>query len=235
MISQSTPWVSVVLPVHNQAGHIAALVRTYTEALAQIGRSCEFILAVNGCRDNSLEVCEALARTSPDVRVISDSRAGWGRAVRAGLDAARGEVLCYTNSARTSAADLRQLILAGIANPTSVIKASRRVRDNWRRRIGSMLYNLECRVLFGLSVWDINATPKVFSRAHAALLTLKEDGDLLDAEFAITCHRHGYPVLEIPIFANRRQGGSTTTNYRSAVGMYLGAYRLWRASGARNA
>ncbi len=79
---------------------------------------------------------------------------------------------------------------------------------------------MECRALFGFSTCDINATPKVFSRAHTALLMLTADDDLMDAEFLRTCVREGYPVLEVPIFATRRQGGSSTTNYKSAVRMY---------------
>ena len=45
------------------------------------------------------------------------------------------------------------------------MKANRKIRDNWRRRLGSLLYNLECRALFDLANWDINGTPKVFPRA----------------------------------------------------------------------
>jgi hypothetical protein len=37
-------------------------------------------------------------------------------------------------------------------------------------------------------------------------------------------------VIEVPIFSNRRQGGSSTTGYKSAVRMYVGAYRLWQAT-----
>jgi hypothetical protein len=77
---------------------------------------------------------------------------------------------------------------------------------------------------------DVNATPKVFSRSHAALLTLRSDDDLLDAEFMRTCVREGIDVVEVPIFSNRRQGGSSTTNYTSAVRMYAGAWRLWRGT-----
>ena len=231
MTSGSSGLVSVVLPVHNQAAHIAGILRNYVEALDDIGRPVEFVLAVNASRDQTLTVCESLTRTYPRVRVIHDSRPGWGRAVKAGLRAARGDLLCYTNSARTSATELRQLLLEAIAHPGAVVKATRQVRDSWKRRLGSLLYNVECRALFGLSTRDVNATPKVFSRAQTALLRLTSDDDLLDAEFLLACAREGYPVIEVPIFATRRQGGSSTTNYTSAVRMYVGALRLWWASG----
>ena len=230
MTSGSGPLISIVLPVHNQAPYIRDIVSGYVAALEDIGRPCELVLAVNASRDETLAVCEALAVTYPQVRVIHDTVPGWGRAVKAGLRAARGDLLCYTNSARTSAAELRRVLDAAVANPGIVIKATRQVRESWKRRLGSLLYNVECRLLLGFSTRDVNATPKVFSRAHASLLVLKSDGDLLDAEFLMTCARERYPVREVPIFATRRQGGSSTTNYKSAVRMYTGALRLWWAS-----
>ena len=224
------PAISVVLPVHNQGAHIAAIVGSYRDALGQIGQPYEIVLVLNGCRDDSLAVSEALAQSFPEIRVIADPRAGWGLAVKAGLREARGELLCYTNCARTSAADLQQLIRRGLEQPAVVFKAIRRVRDNWKRRFGSFLYNTECRLLFGLPTRDVNATPKVFSRSHAALLSLASDDDLIDAEFMRTCVREGFPVVEVPILSNRRQGGTSTTNYSSALRMYAGAYRLWRGA-----
>jgi hypothetical protein len=229
--SEANRLISVVLPVHNQATHIAAIVERYHEAMRQVGQPYEIVIVLNGCTDNSLAVCEALAGTFPETRVISDPRGGWGLAVNAGLRAARGDLLCYTNCARTSAGDLQQLILKGLEQPGTVFKAIRRVRDNWKRRLGSSVYNLECRLLFGLTTRDVNATPKVFSRTQAPLLALTSDGDLLDAEFMLTCAREGYPVVEVPIFSNRRQGGTSTTGYKSAVRMYAGAFRLWRTAG----
>ena len=235
MTAGASRLVSIVLPVHNQAAYIGVIIDSYRDVLSQVGHPFELVLSVNGSRDDSVGVCETLAQTRPEVRVIADPRAGWGLAVKAGLRAARGDLLCYTNCARTSAADLRQVLLAGFEHPDAIIKATRRVRDSWKRRLGSALYNAECRVLLGVQTRDVNATPKVFSRSHAPLLNLTSDGDMIDAEFLFICRRHGFPVIEVPIFGNRRQGGSSTTNYKSAVGMYVGAYRLWRTTRGRNA
>ena len=235
MTAGSPRLISIVLPVHNQAAHIVAIVESYREVLGQLGHPYEVVLSVNGSGDDSFDVCQTLAQSHPQVRVMSDPRAGWGLAVKAGLRAARGDLLCYTNCARTSAADLRQVLRTALEHSDAVIKATRRVRDNWKRRLGSALYNAECRVLLGVKTGDVNATPKVFSRSHAALLNLTSDGDMIDAEFLFICRREGFSVIEVPIFGNRRQGGSSTTNYRSAVGMYVGAYRLWRTMRGRNA
>jgi len=223
------PLISIVLPIYNQADHVSSIVQEYEEALTRVQNPHELILVVNGCRDNSLETCRVLADRYPSVRVIHSEKSGWGLAVKLGLREARGELLCYTNSARTSAQDLTLLLLYAIACPNVVIKANRKIRESWHRRLGSLLYNLECRAFFDLSYWDINGTPKVFPQALDKLLALTRDDDLIDAEFNIICRREGYRMLEVPIFSYLRHGGKSSTNYRSAMKMYWGAVQLWRS------
>jgi glycosyltransferase involved in cell wall biosynthesis len=220
--------VSIVLPVHDQSGHIAEIVGSYLEDLTRLDQPVELLLVTNGCSDESPAVCARLAAERSEVRALDLGSSGWGAAVRAGLEAAHGEVLCYTNSARTRPEMLTLLLLYAAAYPGTVLKANRKIRDNWRRRLGSLLYNLECRALFDLPVWDINGTPKVFPRRFEELLALESDDDLIDIEFNWVCKREGYPVVEVPILATRRAGGRSTTGYRAAAGMYLGALRLQR-------
>ncbi|MCC7448050.1 MAG: glycosyltransferase [Anaerolineae bacterium] len=223
------PLISIVLPVYNQADHIGAIVEGYQQALSKIPNPHEFVLVVNGCRDNSLDVCQKLATESPEIRVVHSVKGGWGLAVNLGLREARGELLCYTNSARTTPQDLLLLVLYAVANSGVVIKANRKIRESWRRRLGSLLYNLECRTLFDLPYWDVNGTPKVFPRQFDKLLALTRNDDLIDAEFNAICRRENYPILEVPILSAKRHGGKSTTNYRSALHMYVGAYQLWKS------
>lgn len=224
------PLVSIVLPVHNQGDHVQRVVEGYVAVLRRLPNPFELILVTNGCTDDSVEICARLAERYREARLVELGDAGWGRAVRAGLAEARGEILCYTNSARTTPEVLSLMLVYATAYPYVVIKANRRIRDNWRRRLGSLLYNLECRALFDLSTWDINGTPKIFPRSFGKLVSLQRDDDLVDAEFALTCKREGYPILEVPVLATERHGGETTTDVRSALRMYWGAYQLARRS-----
>ncbi len=84
------------------------------------------ILVVNGCRDRSLEVCQALSKQYSPVRVVQSEKGGWGLAVKLGLKEAQGDLLCYTNSARTSPEDLALLLLYAVVYPQAVIKANRK-------------------------------------------------------------------------------------------------------------
>jgi glycosyltransferase involved in cell wall biosynthesis len=220
--------ISIILPVHNQADHIESIIRGFHRSLSQIPISFEIILVVNNCIDDSLGICKRLSQQFARMKTLYSEKGGWGRAVKLGLQESRGEFICYTNSARTRPQDLQVFLLFAIANPKSVIIASRKTRDNFFRRLGSLLYNLEVRMLFDVACWDINGTPKIFPRSFRQLMHLKEDGDLIDAEFHAICHRERYSVLEIPIVHVTRWGGNSTTNFCSALKMYFGAIPLWR-------
>lgn len=222
------PKVSIVLPVYNQADHIDHITQSYFSALDNLRYSSEIILVVNASHDGSLERCEKLGREHESVRVLHSDEPGWGRAVRRGLAEARGELICYTNSARTDAYTLALHIMVANTNPALVVKANRRLRHPFVRRMGSVLYNIECRTLFDLPVWDVNGTPKVFSREVSKELNLQENGDLIDLEFILRCKQLGLQILEVPIVTAVRHGGESTTNYFSAIRMYWGAYNMKR-------
>lgn len=222
--------LSVVLPVHDQADHIAAVVEEHVAALATLPHPFELLLVPNGCHDDSPAICAGLAERHPEVRTLVLDRGGWGRAVRHGLAEAEGATLCYTNSARTDPGDLRRALAYAAALPEDVVvKANRKIREGVVRRAGSLLYNLECRALFDLSAWDINGTPKVFPRAFDRLLSLTRDDDLIDTEFALVCRAEGYPMIELPLFSTRRAGGRSTTGFKTAFRLYRGAFELKRA------
>jgi glycosyltransferase involved in cell wall biosynthesis len=223
-------FVSLILPVHNQGDHIRAIVESYVEGLSVLPLRYELILVVNGSTDHSLEVCQALAAERDAIFVLELAERGWGRSVRAGLAQARGELICFTNSARTTREILTLMLAYALAYPRVVLKANRRIRESRRRRLGSLLYNIECRALFDLTVWDINDTPKIFPRSFERLRELKRDDDLLDCEFNVVCRVNDYPMIEVPILATERHGGRSTTNVSSALRMYLGAWRMRRAA-----
>jgi len=229
------PEISIVLPIYNQADHVERVVNGYLAAFQSLRHDAEFVLVVNGNRDGSLDRCRHLAAGNPSIQCVHNEVPGWGLAVRTGLAAATGDMLCYTNSARTTAHILAMHVMVALANPGWVIKANRRLRHPFVRRVGSVLYNVQCRYLFDLPVWDVNGTPKVFDRRAYERLDLREDGDLIDVELLVKCKILNLPILEVPIVSVERHGNESTTNYSSAFTMYRGAFRLWRKLGRNSA
>jgi hypothetical protein len=223
------PEVSLVLPCRNQADHLEAVVRAYPPALEPAGRAFELILVPNACTDETPALCDRLAAADARVRVVPNPPGGWGRSVRVGLAAARGAFVGYTNLARTDPAVVPAILARCDAAAPCLAKARRVARGDASRSLGSWLYNLEARLLFGVRSGDLNGTPKFFPRSFLDSVALREDGDLLDLEVLALARRRGLPVVEVETRGFRRHGGRSTTTLRSAWRMYAGALALrWR-------
>jgi glycosyltransferase involved in cell wall biosynthesis len=218
--------ISIVLPCRNQADHIARIVPAYATALEATGMPFELVVVPNASTDRTQQVVEELGKADPRIRVVANPLGGWGLSVRTGLDAARGTILSYTNTARTDPATLPEYFRRYCEQPGRLVKASRRARNAPMREIGSFLYNLEGRILFGLRCSDINGTPKIFAGDFYRSVKLTTTGDLLDLELMHQAHRKGLEVCEIPVEGFKRHGGKSSTTFRSAWNMYMGALQL---------
>ncbi|MFN8525561.1 MAG: glycosyltransferase [Chloroflexota bacterium] len=227
MAEATEPRVSVIVPAYRQADHIAAVIREYAAALAEASIAAEILVIVNGADDATYQACATLTTDLAAIRPTLIAERGWGVAVRRGLALAKADVICYTNAARTPAPVLASFMRYAVDHPGTVIKANRHSRVGWQRRLGSTLYNRLCRLLFGIPWTDVNGTPKVFPRQFHPLVALTRDDDLIDAEFCALCRAHDYPLVELPVAGAARRAGRSTTNYRSAINMYRGAFGLW--------
>jgi hypothetical protein len=213
--------ISIILPVGGPGEHgIAGVASDYAEALDALTDSFELVVVPYA----GGQVPDELALI-PNVRVCLPT-VGWGASVAVGLRASSGRLLCYTNWRRTSASVLSDMVGLALRNQDVVLRANRRTRDTRIGRMGSLLYNLECRLLLQVPVWDVNGTPKIFPRSFAGLVNLKQTGDLFDAEFAAVCERAGYPVVEVPVDASLRTGVGDSVGAWAALRMYVGVIEL---------
>src|SRR5262249_45579868 len=93
--------VTVVLPVHNEAGHLRAEVDRVQAALEASPYTFEVIVVDDGSTDGSLdELADLVANGSIRVIRFAENR-GSGSARKAGTRAARGRVVVWTDADMT--------------------------------------------------------------------------------------------------------------------------------------
>ena len=89
--------VSVVVPVYNAAPYV----REAVDSVLQQPETGEVILVEDGSRDNSLEVCRAIAAANPSVRLIThpgNQNRGASVSRNAGIDAATHPYLSFLDA-----------------------------------------------------------------------------------------------------------------------------------------
>jgi dolichol-phosphate mannosyltransferase len=218
--------ISIILPCRNQSDHIADVIARYHAPLISLGIPYEMVVVPNACIDNTVEVIRNLAAKDARIRMIENPVGGWGKSVRVGLQAAKGTILIYTNSARTDPESLTEYIKMHLDSNRCLVKARRVARNAPLREIGSALYNCEAGTLFGIRQQDVNGTPKVISRQFYDSIQLQESGDLLDLELLALAKRRKITCKEIKVAGFKRHGGKSSTNLMSAFHLLGGAIRL---------
>src|SRR3989338_9256520 len=171
---------SIIFPVMNQADHIENVIKTYHRELTKEKYSFELIAVVNCTRDNSFEVCKKAAKELLNASATFDvvtcymlNGCGYGLGILHGLKKARGKYLVYLNCARIHVPDLIRALKHFTFDDSVVVHGVRVQRENEKRRLGSLLYNIFCRVIFRISNRDINGNPNIFSREIYEKLQLK--------------------------------------------------------------
>jgi len=208
------PALSVVIPAHNEAGNIGALLDETCAALRGVC-SFEIVCVDDASRDATLlTLREALDRL-PELRVLCHARqAGQSAALRSGIKAARADwVATLDGDGQNDPADLPLLLRARIdARPAVRLFAGWRQvrRDSWAKRMGSRIANAIRQRLLRDNTPDTGCGIKLFERAA-----------FLDLPAFSHMHRYlpalfqglGHATLSVPVgHRPRATGQSNYTN-----------------------
>lgn len=205
MSEQSNPEVSIVIPVYNEEAILHAAVVDLRERLAPFGWNYEIILAENGSRDGTVALAEELKEKYPEVRSLSAGEPNYGKALRQGIQMARGQYvlceeidLCDTDFHRRALERLR----SGEADLVIGSKLIAGAEDErpLLRHAASLAYTGLLRLLLGFRGTDTHGL-KAFRRS--ALLPLIDaclvEKDVFASEFVIRAYRAELKVIEIPV------------------------------------
>jgi glycosyltransferase involved in cell wall biosynthesis len=197
--------VSIVIPVYNEEGILHSAVVDLHERLAPLALRYEIVLAENGSRDRTLEVARELADKYNEVRFLSVGEPNYGRALRAGILEARGELvicdeidLCDVDFHRRAIA-LLESRRAEMVIGSKLIDGASDERPLFRHAT-SIVYTTLLRYLLDFRGSDTHGL-KAFRRERVAPIAdaCLTDKDVFASELVIRAYREGVNVREIPI------------------------------------
>ena len=197
--------VSIVIPIYNEEGILHAAIVDLHERLGPLGLRYEIVLAENGSRDRTLDVARELGEKYPEVRFLSVGEPNYGRALRAGILDARGDIvicdeidLCDVDFHRR-AIELFRVDGADMVIGSKLIEGASDQRPLFRHA-ASIVYTTMLRALVDFRGSDTHGL-KAFRREKLVDIVARclTDKDVFASELVIRAYREGLRIEEIPI------------------------------------
>jgi glycosyltransferase involved in cell wall biosynthesis len=197
--------ISVVMPAHDEEAFLGPAVRDVADGMRSRGEF-EVLVVENGSTDGTAEVAKGLLEEIPELRILSLGAADYGRALRTGFLAARGEVAAFFDVDYYDLGFLdRAVALMDAAGGPTVVVGSKRgpgAVDTrpWLRRMVTLVFSTILRVGFGLGVSDTHGM-KVLRREPLVPLAeaCRFGTDLFDTELILRAERAGLRAGEVPV------------------------------------
>lgn len=225
----SSPSLSIVLPALNEEGNIERAVRSSASAVAPLVSDYEIVVVDDGSRDETPEILKRLEEEmgSNLVVVTHETNLGYGTALRAGFDAARGRFIFYTDA--DNQFDLRELegFLPEMEDVDAMLGYRVGRQDGAFRLMVSKGYNTLASIAFGMRVRDLNCSFKLFRREALTSLPLEEDHFFIDTEIVVQLHRAGYRYKQTGVRHYPRTAGSSTVGPFDVPRTFLALMKLW--------
>ncbi len=240
-----TPTLSVIVPVYNEIG----TARTALDAIVskQVpGWQVEVVIVESNSTDGTRAVVESYS-TYPHVRILlEEAPRGKGHAVRAGLAAARGDVILIQDADLEYDLNDYEILLAPIAHGRQAfVLGSRHGQGGWAIRsftdqpvqafilnVAHWFFTVCINTACGVWLNDPFTMYKVFRRDCLRGLTFEANRFDFDWELLIKLIRRGYRPIEIPISYRSRsfKEGKKISLFRDPVTWMwaLFKYRLCR-------
>ncbi len=198
--------VSVVIPTLNEAGNLPYVLNTIPSWVDEV------ILVDGRSSDDSERIAKALW---PDVRIVHETRRGKGAALRAGLTAAKGDLLVAIDADGSMDGALIPRFRDALLEGADYVKGSRFAEGAGSaditplRRFGDAGICFLIRVLFGARYTDATYGFFAVRADRLAWLNIDSDGFEVETLIGIRARRGRLRIAEVPCYETHRIHGTS--------------------------
>ena len=220
---------TLILPAFNESAVIGTAIQEAVAFLNANFATHELIVVDDGSTDDTAK----LAASHAGVRVIrlSENR-GYGAALRAGFEAARGTHVAFTDA--DCQFDLNDLLPMKALNAPIAVGYRLQRKDPPLRRFLSSGYNRLARVWLGTAVRDVDCALKVFRRDVLLRILPTSTGFFVNTEMLARAAALGHAVAERGVTHRpRRAGVSKVSLHEVPITLRAMASFWWSQRGRR--
>jgi glycosyltransferase involved in cell wall biosynthesis len=232
------PAISVVMPAHNEEQLLAESVAAVADGLRADGRAFEVVVVENGSTDRTWALARQLAELHPELRTVQTPRADYGRALRTGFLAARGEFIVSFDVDFYDLAFLAAAVerLQEPDGPTIVVGSKRGAgavdTRPPARRLVTATFSSILKYGFGLKVSDTHGIKALRRPPLVPIIERCEFGtDLFDTELILRAERAGLATDELPVVVEERRPARSSILRRiprTLLNLVKLRFALWR-------
>jgi len=207
-----TPNTSVVIPCFNEEGNLEGLRQKLEATLGKLA-TLDVVLVDNGSTDSTRAQVKQIAKQLPRTTVVLvDRNMGYGHGIKAGLLAAKGEIVGWTHAdLQTDPND----ILSGLGlweEQGGLFIKGRRIGRPIMDSAFSLGMGLLESILFKMTLKDINAQPTLFGREILDEVLSGPDDFSLDLFAMVIARKRGFNEVRFPVVFGKRFSGESNWN-----------------------
>lgn len=216
--------ISLIILAYNDGESLAEIIPGWIRNLSRLSRPFEIIVTDDGSTDDTVTIMERMSKDLPCVKYVrTEKNFGVGANFRNGIEHAAGELIAYTDGDGQYLPEDLLLLLEKMEEYHLITGRRMKRADPFIRTVTSAIYNKLVRVIYPVSVRDVNSGLKIFRRSYIeSCLPQFSDGPFFDAEYLIKGYKNGMQIKEIPIGHLKRKygkaGGISLKNLRMLFG-----------------
>ncbi|MBI3267834.1 MAG: glycosyltransferase family 2 protein [Planctomycetes bacterium] len=222
------PGLTIIVTAYNEEGALERVVRECRDVARSIALDYEILIINDGSKDGTRRIADRLAAELTCVRTIHHPfNIGFGGAQKSGFLHARHEfVTLVPGDGQFDPRDLVRYVPL-LEGADAVIGVRVRRQDRSLRRVNTQLLRWVMRLLFGVTLRDVNWV-KLFRRRILDGIDITMRGIGVDAEVIVKASRQGCVFRELEVsYLPRRTGISTGDRPLNVLITGLELLRLW--------
>jgi glycosyltransferase involved in cell wall biosynthesis len=196
--------LSIVIPAYNEARFIGTLLEQIAKVdLSPLDVRKEVIVVDDHSADRTAEIARGFAGV---IVKRLDQNGGKGRAVRAGIALATGDLLIIQDAdLEYDPQDYVPMVTALLDGRADIVYGSRYMRggrhpnQTWAAYLGGRSLSVVARIFTGTWLTDTVTALKLFPRQIITSLTLTTSGFELDHEITAKVLARGCRIIEVPV------------------------------------